>query len=345
MLSRAGLLCLTALLLAACSSGPGGTPREGGTLVIALPSDPDSLNPLVANDSVSQRAYTPLFPLLYRIGADLSVAPDLASSLPTFNGDGTQLTVKLRTDATWSDGMPVTADDVVYTVNTERNPALQTHATFNWSPLSAVTKVDAHTVKFTMAHADSSFVANSLVTPIVPAHVLGGVDPSQMAGNAYSSAPNVTGGPFKFSKRTPGQSITLSANVSFYGGHPHAVTVVEQIIGDQNAVVTQLGEAKLSLEQELSAAAASQAVISSGVSVDAFAETALVGVQFNVRGGHPFATAAVRQALAYSVDHDGVVSAATGASQGYPVWGDINPASWAFDAGSSHQYAMDANHA
>ncbi|MFN2582588.1 MAG: ABC transporter substrate-binding protein [Candidatus Dormibacteria bacterium] len=314
-------------------------PRNGGTLHITLSSEPTSLNPLVANDPVSQRAYAPLFPLLYSMGPDFAVAPDFASALPSFSDDGKTLTVPVRADAKWSDGVAITADDVVYTISTEMNGSLQTKAAFNWGPLDKVSKVDDHTVRFTLSHPDAAFIAESLVMPIVPAHTLSAVDPSQMAGNAFGNGPTVTGGPFKFDKRAQGQTISLTANASYYGGRPHADALIEHIVADENTAVTQLGEAQLSVDQELSGMGAANALVSSGVTVNSFAEPAIVGVQFNLHGGRPFADTSVRQALATTLDHDGIVSAATGTGQGFSIWGDINPMSWAYDPSSMHRYA------
>jgi peptide/nickel transport system substrate-binding protein len=331
------------LVLAACSgNGNGPTIRNGGTIYVSLPAAAASLNPLVARDVASVRAYTPLFPLLYAAQADLSVGPSLASAQPAYADGGKTLTVPLRTDAKWSDGTAISADDVVYTVTTELNPHLQTQAAFSWGLLTAVAKVDAHTVRFSLSAPDAAFVADALVTPIVPQHALASVDPSHMATDAFSSAPKVTGGPFVFNHRDAANSIFLDANPSYFLGRPHADHLVEQV-GDDAQAPTQLGEGKLSWDPQLSPASAGQAIVSSGVAVNSYADTTLVAVQFNVRAGHPFAAAATRQALAYSIDHDVLVGQATGASQGFPVWGDVNPTSWA--AGGATQYQLDLTHA
>ena len=337
--AAAGVL---AALVACSGNGSGPTVRNGGTIYVSLPALAASLNPLVARDVASMRAYTPLFPLLYAAQPDFSVGPSLASAQPAYTDGGKTLTVPLRADAKWSDGIAITADDVVYTVTTELNPHLQTLAAFSWGPLTAVAKVDAHTVRFSLSTPDAAFLADQLVTPIVPQHALASVDPAHMASDAYSSAPKVTGGPFVFNHRDAGNTIFLDANPSYFLGRPHADHLVEQV-GDDAAAPTQLGEGKLSWDPQLSPASAGQAIVSSGVAVSSYAGTSLVAVQFNVRAGRPFASAPVRHALAYSLDHDVLVGQATGASQGFPVLGDINPTSWA--AGGATQYSLDVAHA
>jgi peptide/nickel transport system substrate-binding protein len=339
-------LALCAALLAACSSGQSGPQaRQGGTLFVALDADPVSLNPLVANDTVSAQAYAPLFPLLYSANADLSVGPDLAAGLPVVSSSGSVLTVSLRAGAKWSDGTPITADDVVYTINTERDRSLATHAVFDWSRLKSVAKVDALTVKFTLSSADATFIADSLVTPIVPQHAFAHLTPAQIAAAPFSSGPTVTGGPFKFDHRIAGQAIYLNANPGYFLGNPHLDHVVETIGHNSKQIVDQLQNGKLSWVPLLPADAAASAASAPGLTVSAYPDTAVKAVMFNVRAGHVFADRAVRQAFAYSVAHDSLVAQATGNAQGYPVWGDTNPNSWAFDQGASVQYVPDSAHA
>jgi peptide/nickel transport system substrate-binding protein len=341
-----GFAVATALLATGCSSpAPRPTARQGGTIYVAIGSDPVSLNPLVAGDPDSARAYAPLFPLLYSLRPDLSVAPELAASLPAVSDGGTTLTLPLRADAVWSDGMPVTADDVVYTIATEMNPHLDTHATFHWTLLRTVTKVDDHTVRLSLAHADASFLADRLVTPIVPAHVYSKVDPAGMSSAPVSSQPPVSGGPLRFDHRNRGTSITLTANPKYFRGRPHVDRVIDVVVHDANNVPNLLAGGQLSWAPNMDPLVAGSAIITSGVSVLTYADTAFVAAQFNVRAQHVFADAHVRDALAFALDHDSVVAHATGAAQGYPVWSDIDMASWAYSDGAATKYAHNVSHA
>jgi len=337
----AAALCLA--LVAACSGAPATTtPRQGGTLYVALDSDPVALNPLVANDPNSQRAYTPLFPLLYSANSDLSVGPDLAAGLPVTSASGTVLTVPLRANAKWSDGTPITADDVVFTVATEMDPSLPSHAAFDWSRLKSVAKAGALSVTFTLKAPDDAFLANALVTPIVPQHAFAHVPAAQIAQAPFSAAPTITGGPYTFDHRTPGKAIFLNANPNYFLGAPHADHVVETVVSDAGHAVDQLENGTLSWAPLLPPSAAASAASAPGLTVSAYPSTALVAMVFNLRPGHVFADQAVRQALAFSIAHDALVGEATASAQGYPVWGDINPNSWAFDQGAAVKYAPDS---
>src|SRR5258708_15528820 len=202
--STFGLLAL--LLLGGCDlPGVSPGPQNGGTLNVAIGSDPSRLNRFLAADPSALRASAPLFPLLYQANPDMSISPDLASAMPILSADKKAWTVKLRRDAKWSDGQPITADDVLTTVAIERNPALVTDVVFDWAGLDKVEKVDTYTVKFDLGAPYAPFLANSLTTFIVPAHIYGAIGVAKMAADPISQQPLVTGGPFMFHKATKGQ--------------------------------------------------------------------------------------------------------------------------------------------
>src|SRR5438874_11619570 len=177
----ATLTSAIAILVAACGTSSPSTSeaKNGGTLIWALDADAQSLNPFVAGDVPSVRAYGFLFPNLYQADKNLNIQPDLADGMPSISSDKKVWTVKLRKEAKWSDGSPITADDVVMTVNMQKNPALDTDAAFDWGELDKVEKVDANTVKFTLKDIFAPFQANNLLTFVAPASVYGKIDPAK----------------------------------------------------------------------------------------------------------------------------------------------------------------------
>ena len=84
----------------------------------------------------------------------------LASEGPTYNEDFTKMTVKLRQGCYWSDGVPITADDVVFGVETVlRNSSMDYHNQFRLS-IEKVYKTDDYTVVFELSKPNSRFHAN-----------------------------------------------------------------------------------------------------------------------------------------------------------------------------------------
>src|SRR4029077_21288612 len=140
-------------VIAACGPSSGGTSiKEGGTLIYALDADAATLNPFEAGDVPSVRAFQWMFPNLYQADKNLAIVPDLPTGPPTVSADLKTWTVKIRTDAKWSDGSPITSADVVSTVHIEANPKLDTLGAFDWSeltdPVTGVSAPDASTIVY-----------------------------------------------------------------------------------------------------------------------------------------------------------------------------------------------------
>jgi len=303
---------LLAAIVSACSGyHPAPVARRGGELVVALGQDAQSLNPLVAGDVWSVRALTPLYPQLYEAGADLSVHPSLAAGLPEISKDGLTWTVTLRS-ARWSNGRPITAEDVVYTIKTEMDPTLDTRASFDWSPLQSVEKVDASTVRFHLSRADGAFLGNRLLAPIVPAESLATVSLQSMSSAIFSTQPPVAGGPFVLKQRSPGQSLELAPNPHYFGGKPNFDQVTMLVIGDQNALETQIAQGNVTWAPDIPAAVAAQLKGVPNVTVRSFRQLGRFALVFNARPGRPFMDSTSRTALASALNSQKIATAAGG---------------------------------
>jgi peptide/nickel transport system substrate-binding protein len=333
------------LLLTACSGyQPQQQVRHGGTLIVALDSMPQSLNPLTAGDVDSVRAYAPLYPELYRANADLSIAPDLAAAMPRLSADGLTWTVPIRAGATWSDGAPISAQDVVYTITTESDPTLQGDASFDWSMLARTEALDAHTVRFTLRAPDAGF-GTRLVTPIVPQHVLSRYKPSQMGTAFFDTTPSVSGGPYVYALRDSNRHyIKLQANPRWYGGRPNIDTVVLGLVDDPLLTPSLLAQGQVLWAPDMPPDAAHTAQHQPGVRVATFPAMGYVALQINDRPGTATANVAVRQALAAAVDRAQVAHAAAG-GDATVLWGTVSPQSWAYDAGAVTHTQRDAQRA
>jgi peptide/nickel transport system substrate-binding protein len=340
------LLAVVAVLVSACGTSQNATGdniKNGGTLIWALDADAQSLNPFVAGDVPSVRAYGFLFPNLYQADKNLNIQPDLADGFPSISSDKKVWTVKLRKDAKWSDGSPITADDVVMTVNMQNNPALDTDAAFDWGELDKVEKVDANTVKFTLKDVFAPFQANNLLTFVAPASVYGKIDPAKQRTDPVSLNPTVTGGPYKFEKRVAGSEIDYVANTNYYLGRPHYDKAIAKVITDATAATNALINGDVAWHPALGeggSGAVTKAKAASGVQVHDYADLGYIDMRLNTRKGHLFDDVKTRQALAYALDKPSIVDAAT-EGRGQVLWGDIVPASWAYDANAVVTYKQD----
>jgi peptide/nickel transport system substrate-binding protein len=342
------LVAGVAVLVSACGTSSTNTsdqPKNGGTLTFRLDADAASLNPFEMGADVSTaRAAEWLWPNLYDADKNLNIVPGLADGMPTVSSDSLTWTVKLKQNAKWSDGTPITADDVVSTVKIQADPNLDTDATFDWSPLKSVTKVDQYTVKFVTNDPFAPFLANNLATFVAPASVYGKIDPAKMRKDLTNQNPGIVGGPYTFVKWVPGSEIDLQANANFYGGKPHIDKIVERIITNETAGAQALLNGEVGYSPEITSAARSSLRNSSAVKLYEYPDLGYYDVRMNLRAGHPFADKNVRLAFAYALDKDSIVKAATDSSA-TTLWGDIPPASWAYDDTAVVKFAQDVNKA
>jgi peptide/nickel transport system substrate-binding protein len=345
------LACVGLFVIAACGGGGGGSSiKEGGTLIYALDSDAGTLNPFVAGDVPSVRAYQWMFPNLFQADKNLAVVPDLATGPPTVSADLKTWTVKIRTDAKWSDGTPITSADVVSTVQIEANPKLDTLGAFDWSeltdPVTGVSAPDASTIVYTLKEPFAPFFANNLTGFVAPAETYGKADPTKMSAFEQDH-PTVTGGPFLFDKRVTGSEIDLKANPNYYRGKPHFAAVVLKIITDATAAAQAVIAGDVNWDPEITGAAIDTVKAAPGVQSYEYPDLGYYDVRFNDRpkwvdGSHVglFSDVNVRRAFAYALDKVAIVKAATD-GHGTALWGDIVPASAYYDDSAVVKYQQD----
>ena len=113
--------------------------RDGGTLTVALNSDPDKLDPTLAQTLVGRTVFASMCEKLYDIDEDGTVVPQLASSLPTTSADGRTVTFQVRPGVKFSDGTQLDADAVVTSLLRHRDLPGSARAT----ELAPVSKAEA----------------------------------------------------------------------------------------------------------------------------------------------------------------------------------------------------------
>ncbi len=197
-------------------------PRAGGAYVEGAIGEIKSVNPLFVSTNAEASVARLVFSSLYGYDTTGSLKQDLATAMVV---DETQrvYTVSIRNNAKWHDGTPVTAKDVVFTINLIKNPAVYSPLRVNWLDVS-VAAVNDTTVRFTLPAVYAAF-PHALTFPIVPEHLLKDVSPSAVRENTYSRAP-VGSGPFKFrllqeaDSANSHRTVHLQANQDYYAGAP-----------------------------------------------------------------------------------------------------------------------------
>lgn len=221
--------------LAACSApGDGGTDggAAAGSVVIGVSTEPDTLSPLLG---YGKDGNSKIFDGLLARNADLSLKPALAKSLPEVTDDGRTYTYTLRDGVEFSDGEPLTADDVVFTYRTVLDDKTNNPAK---SELDAIKEVRADgddTVVFTLDYPYAGFAART-VLPVVPEHIAGKQDPNT---GAFNTEPVGTG-PYVLTDWSKGEKLTFKANPDYWGGAPEVKKLTMAIIADDDVRATRL---------------------------------------------------------------------------------------------------------
>ena len=196
------------------SSGAGGatvstaTPKPGGKLVMGVEAEVDGFDPTQNRMDVTGLTYASIvYDALGAFGKDGKVHPYLAASIE-HNADYSQWTVKLRPNVKFSNGDPLTADDVVADWNAHLKSNLTAPAIIGY--LKTVTKVDDLTALFTMAGPWVPF-------PSYLTGQLGFVFSHKMLADPKNAPRNPIGtGPFILKEWVPGNHMIATKNPNYW---------------------------------------------------------------------------------------------------------------------------------
>lgn len=227
------------------------TAAEGSTetstgetnLIIPSASCVANLNPLLESYKEGVIMLNPLYDPLYVKDVD-ETRYYLAESY-TVSEDGTQVTLKLKDGLTWHDGEPITADDVIFTMDVNadtNNGAGNTNVVIlNDQPVT-YEKVDDLTVLITLPTASASYPDLLGSLTLIPEHVFGGN--TNIVG-AEANMSGIGSGPYKLSEFVQDQYLVLEKNEDYYMGAPSIDTVTFKIISDTAAQEVALANGEI----------------------------------------------------------------------------------------------------
>lgn len=220
---------------------------NGDWLVSRLGAEPAHLNPLLdtADAYVSQMTEGVFESLLERDYETLELKPLLAESYE-ISEDHLSYTFKMRKDATFSDGTPVTAQDVIFTFDTIRDPKNETADLRNYyQDVEKAELLDDYTIRFTCNKPYFRHLDMLSGLPAFPKHIYGTGD--------FNTHPNnrqpVGSGPLVFDSWETNQQIAFKRNDNYWrkDKQPHIGRRVYKIITDDNAAFQVLERQELDL--------------------------------------------------------------------------------------------------
>jgi peptide/nickel transport system substrate-binding protein len=286
----------------ASSSGGSGSGPTVSTLVIANAVKVDTLDPEAnsVNESIwlDQNLYSRL---LQPNSTGTGLLPDLASSW-TVAPDGLTYTFHLRPDARFSNGTPVTASDVVYSI--QRSRAFSGGWGFLLTAVKAITAPDSHTVVITLSQPHAPLLADLAMYAysVLPENLV------KAQGSSFFQHP-VGSGPFMVTSYSPDSEVDLARNPYFYGSKPKISKVKVLIVPDDNTRVLMLESKKADVIENPPGNLVSEIDKTPGLSVQLYPSTRVDFVQLDEHF-KPFKSPLVREALNYAINRKAIVSLA-----------------------------------
>jgi peptide/nickel transport system substrate-binding protein len=314
-LAGLALASATALALTACggTGGPAPTGSAAGdewdgtaipTAVISLPAPNQSFDPTATVSATDRVASALMNTSLFLTLPDGTVEPGLAESV-VYNDDLTAATVSLR-EAKFSDGSPITAEDVAATFTRHSGVEGSTIASTT-DRIESVTATDEATVEFTFPTPYPSFEGQAGTLAIYPASAMDDAE-------TYFATPTVTSGQYTITEGWGSNRLELEANPEYWGGAPAVDHVTFTIIEDANSALSQLQSGQVDFAGDLAPNFITQIQGTEGVSVLMSSVFGFYDVRLqNLHG--PFADANVRKAVNAALDRDQIVTA---------IWGENN---------------------
>ncbi len=239
----AGLCILSSLLLLyfADQATLVTIPAYGSSLTEGVIGAPRFINPVLAISDSDHDLTSLVYSGLLRATPSGTYVPDLAQSY-TVSPDGLTYTVTLRPNDVFSDGTPVTADDVIFTIQKTQDSALKSPLQANWAGVT-VQKIDERTVQFTLKQPYAPFIDN-LTMGILPEHLWANVSDQDFPFSTLNINP-IGSGPFTVSSISRGAdgvptAYTLSASNYYALGRPYLSSITFSFYPSESAVEAAL---------------------------------------------------------------------------------------------------------
>jgi peptide/nickel transport system substrate-binding protein len=317
---------------------------------------PDSITPVTARSRAERTLVGLVFSGLVRLGPGTSYQPDLASSWSS-DETGKTWTFIIRDDAVWHDGQPVTAEDVVFTVEALKSPDVTGAGAAAWADVTAEA-IDSKTVRLNFGTPIGGVLA-AATQPLLPAHLLADVPFADLATSDFARLP-VGSGPFAITdvddqratlvpaagvmapvEEDPSGSAgaqpsmdslaTPFARPSAGPPSPYLDEIDVQFYGDEAALADALKRGEVDAASGLSIPAIRELAQEAGIDRHAYPTTTLSTVLLNLRPSHKeLRDPKVRTAMLAAIDRDALVSRVLG---GNATRADalVPPTSWAYD--------------
>lgn len=313
---KAAATLLSVLVLAGCGSVKETASTSAGvnasessqpvTVVVALPTEPLSMNP--QNDATTQTTnmHLHMFETLTRLSEKMEVIPGLAESWAVISP--TEYEFKLRKGVKFHNGSLLTAQDVKFTLDRirskETKPESVWQSRMRW--ITGVSVVDEYTVRVKMDEPNApglSILAYS--APILPKEYF-----EKVGDEGFNNAPVGTG-PYKFVKWERNSAVTMEAYPDYWGEKPRIGTLVWRTIPDAFTRISELKAGGVDIIGNVPPSQIAALADAKNAQIAPVKSLRILFMGFNAKAP-PFNDVRVRQAVNHAVDVDAIIKTVMG---------------------------------
>jgi peptide/nickel transport system substrate-binding protein len=282
---------------------------DGGEIIASTLTENQGWMRLFTTSQVSTEFQELVFNGLYKLTDLQDIEPDLADGMPQVSSDSKEMTVKIRKGITFSDGHPLTADDVVFSYNIPISKDYVGLRKSTFEQIQKIEKVDDTTVKFTFKEPFAGYYG-MLVYAVVPQHVLKDVPIKEIEKSAFYKQQPVGSGPYKLVEWKDGQYLSFVRNETYFKGKPSIEKVTVKVIPSSNIAMAQLqtGEINVNVVTGENIAVVKEFAQKSGKIKlnEGIPTTSYTAIAWN-NNDPIFKDKLVRQAITTAIDRQGII--------------------------------------
>jgi peptide/nickel transport system substrate-binding protein len=333
-------LLVLAVLITAC---PGGDrpdrptqAQRGGTVIVVEGADMDKPMPLISESSLDNQLqgllYRPLLQGWWEDGELHYLTHDrnpmaLARSYEFFGPDSASLRYRMVSDAVWSDGQPITAHDVVWTITMQGDERVASPRQDYNRQIREVVAEDDSTVVIHFHRRYPEVFFHSAGT-VAPRHAYEDFDPAQLRSHPAVTEPSggrmVVSGPFMVGEWIRGQRVTLVPNPRWQP-QPYLERVVFRIIPEQTTRMIELQTGNVDIMGPVPFDQVDMIRRQDQLRIETREKRFYDYIGYNPRSHEFFADRDIRRALGLAIDHEGLIRALQMEDFAIPAGGPYAP--------------------
>lgn len=284
-------------------------PASGGEYIEGVAGYPRFINPVYAITSDVDRDLTEIvYSGLMKHDKEGKIIPDLAKEYKILE-DGRIYEFSLEENLSWSDGKPITADDILFTVKTIQNPSFKSPLRINWLGIK-VEKISDFTVRFELKNPSAIFMEHATLK-IMPQHIWEEITYQNFPLSVYNLKP-MGSGPYKIKKISQDRngnvkSLELSPNQNYSGNKPNISKIKFLFFENEEKLIKAFNSGQIKGFALLSSTKYKE-VKQRGSEIHKILLPRYFSVFFNARKSNLLSEKNIRQALNYATDKNGLVN-------------------------------------